>query len=109
MQIKKVEYRRLVSGPGFNNESIGAVAEVGEEGEDAALDRLKDWVDEKFSERRLDEKTRDDIARMESQVRNLQYEQERLERKIAGARETWNRALDFLQVHRLDKPIDIPF
>lgn len=53
MKILTVEYRRLRSFGEYENETIGAVAEVPATGMTPriALDALKEWVDGQFSER----------------------------------------------------------
>lgn len=87
MQIQTVTYSRLVSGPGYSNQTIGATAFVdeGEEPENA-LAAVEVFVTNQHNLRR---KTSDEIMQLEQSFWDKRREFSDLERKIAAATERW--------------------
>jgi hypothetical protein len=107
MRIATVEYRRLRSFGNYENECIGATAEVGtNETAYEALSHLKAWVNEKLAdtEREVEGRRRDENERWEAS-----QELRELRQQIADAREVWEKARAFLASHGLDSPEAIPF
>jgi hypothetical protein len=66
MKITQVSFRKLVTGPGYNNRSVGAEAAVeeGETAEDAML-KLTAWVNGQLGEQTPDLSTlREDVSQL---------------------------------------------
>lgn len=83
-RIVQVEYRELVTGPGYNNTTIGAFAVV-KEGElpERTLSELEGWVQFQFGAR---QKLREDTNKLASEGYRLREEKRKLEREIAARR-----------------------
>jgi len=89
-RITQVEYRELVTGPGYNNTTIGATAEVREdESPERALVALEVWVRGEFARRG---KEREELAELRRQRGQLIHENRKLSDAIAKQR----AALEFL-------------
>ena len=100
MKIVQVEYRRLRSFGEYENETVGAVAEV-EPGisPEQSLEILKGWVEENFGERAS---ARDAATR----VQRLEIR----EREVAGllkeSEKRWRAAQKILEAAGIDVPRD---
>ena len=105
MKITSVSYTKLQTLHGYNNERVGATAEV-EEGEnpDMVLNLLKDWVNGHLDGRMITVETRDNIQ-------ELVYRKESLERELEILNQRWEKAKEFLVLHGLDASVDdgVPF
>jgi hypothetical protein len=54
MKIQTVTYSRLVSGPGYSNQTIGVTAVLeSQDSPEAALAQLERWVSDQFGQREL--------------------------------------------------------
>jgi hypothetical protein len=117
MKIVKVEYRRLYSLGNFENETIGVVAEVQEDGDgntedaEAILAHAKEWCDDRFAalrEMRGDQRLVDDLRH---DVEEKKFELANLEVGIEKAKARWEKAMAFLKLHGLstDFADDMPF
>lgn len=73
LKIRTVEYRRLRSFGEYENETVGAVAEVPETGvtPSMALAALQRWVDEQFSERANARDAASRVQRAEIRLREV--------------------------------------
>lgn len=102
MNIIQVEYRRLRTYGDYQNETVGAVAQV-EEGEDAvtALAALRAWVDQELGDR---SEQRD----LTQRVTDLRWKSEEYEHKIARAEERWKAIIAFLTKLGIERPAEIP-
>src|SRR5574343_41930 len=104
MQIVTVEYRRLRTYGEYQNETVGAVAQVNVsagETADEALYQLRAWVDEQLG-------NRDEQRSLEERVSDLRWKADDYERKIARLDERWKAILAFLDKLGLERPQDIP-
>lgn len=102
MRIRTVEYRRLRTFGGYQNETIGATADVAEdETPEAALLSLRQWVDMSLG----DESERRELER---RISELRFQADNYERRIKGAEERWQAILGFLQKLGIERPADIP-
>ena len=89
-RIRQIEYRELVTGPGYNNTTIGAVAEVREdESPERALVALEVWVQGEFAKRG---KERQEVAAL----RKTKYDLEREVRRLTKSAAERRQELDFL-------------
>ncbi len=102
MKILTVEYRELRTTQGYNNKTIGAVAEIapGQAPEAALLD-LQTWVAGQFGD---DEQVR---LRRE-RVSDLEWQEENLQRKVALVERKWKAFTDFLEKLGIERPDGIP-
>ena len=113
MQITTVHYQRLVSMGNYENERVGAHAQV-EEGETAeeALAKLTAWVEEQINARG---KANDDLENIRRSIHDLEHRKERMERETKEAGDRWRAARAFLAKVGLELPRsyvteeDIPF
>jgi hypothetical protein len=89
MKIQTVTYSRLVSGPNFSNQTIGATAEVeGVEAPENALAALESWVAYQHELRR---KTSQDLYQAEQDVWERKSTLRKIEDQIAAATERWEQ------------------
>lgn len=98
MQITSVNYSRLVSTGDYENEKVGAVANV-DEGQDAAtvLSELRAWVNEGLT---LDSKRRDTA----DQLRDAEWRLRNVKDELRNASKRWAMAKEFLKLHGLPVP-----
>ena len=99
MKIVSVEYRRLRSFGEYENEAVGAVAEVGTEHPEDVLETLKSWVEQNFGERAS---ARD----AESRVRRSERRLMELNALIREAGKRWEGAQRVLAAAGVDVPKD---
>lgn len=86
MIIKSVHYRELVSGPGFNNRSIGVEAEVeADETPEEALEKARVWTREQFALNQEVVELRAERDRLTVTVNYLKSERTRLEGLVTAA------------------------
>lgn len=72
MKIRSVEYRRLRTFGEYENETVGAVAEVpDDELPEVTLERLKDWVDNNLGERQNARDSASRVQRLEIRAREV--------------------------------------
>lgn len=102
MKIVTVEYRRLRTFGNYQNESVGATAEVGE-GETAnrALQELRDWVEQQLG----DAQERADLS---AAVSELRWKKTELEREIDAANQKWLAILEFMKKFGIERPAHLP-
>lgn len=102
MKIVTVEYRELRTGSGYNNTTVGAVAEVlpGQSPE-ITLAELQTWVGAQFQ----DEGER---AGLQQAIRELQWKKENLERQFNTAGERWQAMMASLDKLGIQRPEGIP-
>lgn len=104
MQIVTVEYRRLRTYGDYQNETVGAVAQIQvEAGETAeeAIHALRTWVDEQLG-------SRDEQRQLQERVADLRWKAEDYERRIKGADEKWAAIIAFLEKLGIERPAEIP-
>lgn len=104
MQIVTVEYRRLRTFGEYQNETVGAVAQVqvdaGETAEEAIY-ALRTWVDEQLG-------SREEQRQLQERVADLRWKAEDYERKIKRADERWSAIIAFMEKLGIERPAEIP-
>lgn len=102
MKIVTVEYRELRTTHGYNNKTVGAVAEV-EPGQtpEGALAELQEWVGRQFG----DEQER---YRLQERVRDLEWQAENAEQKVKLVNRKWEAYVAFLEKLGIERPDSIP-
>lgn len=103
MKIQTIEYRRLKTGPGYTNETVGATAIL--EPDDIpveVLNALRGWVNLQLG-------IREDIDALAQRTSDARWELERVNREIEQAKERWAKVFDFMERHNLTVPDEIPF
>lgn len=108
MKILTIEYRETKSFGTYANVSVGAVVQVNpEHGHEDEYGRLVDWVRNKIDLRIAEARQRDEDRR---EVYRKTDELQTLERKIADAKDHWERAEAFLAKHGVVRNFDeMPF
>lgn len=101
MKITTVEYRRLRTFDNYQNETVGAVAEVGNEEPADVLETLKLWVNERLG----DEGER---ANLREAVNELERRREQLVRQIDQTEKKWAAVIAFLGKLGIERPGEIP-
>lgn len=103
MLITQVSYSRLVSTDDYENEKVGAVANV-DDGQDATevLSELRAWVNEGLT---LDSKRKD----TEDQLRDIEWRLRSAKSELHNATKRWAAAKDFLKLHGLSVPPSEPW
>lgn len=105
MKITSVSYTRLQTLSGYNNERVGATADV-EEGEtrEEAMGQLKAWVMGQLDQRELLHDARDDVDQ-------LRYQKQSLESEVEGLLEKFEWVKALLEKHgvSVDELDNIPF
>lgn len=102
MKIVTVEYRRLRTFGGYQNETVGAVAEI-ESGQDAdtTLAALREWVDAQLG----DEGERRELTEA---INDLRWRKDQMERDIARTEDRWKAITAFLEKLGIERPAEIP-
>lgn len=102
LKILTVEYRELRTTHGYNNKTIGAVAEVqpGQTPQET-LAALQAWIAGQFD----DETER---IRLRERVSDLEWQEENLQRKVALVERKWKAFTDFLARLGIERPEEIP-
>ena len=102
MKIVTVEYRRLRTFGGYQNETVGAVAEV-ESGldADATLTELRTWVDAQLG----DEGERRNLT---ESINDLRWRKDQMERDIVRVEDRWKAMTAFLEKIGIERPANIP-
>lgn len=85
MKIVTVEYRRLRSFGEYENETVGAVAEVGNEEPSDVLEALKLWVEQNFGERASARDAQSRLHRAEVRLNEVNGLLSEAERRWAAA------------------------
>src|SRR4051812_7907406 len=102
MKIVTVEYRELRTGSGYNNKTVGAVAEVlAGQTPEITLGELKEWVAGQFDDEQ-------DRGRLKESVAELEWHETELKRRIARTESKWEAILAFLNKLGVERPEDIP-
>lgn len=102
LTITTVEYRRLRTFGGYQNETVGATAQVAPgQCADGVLTALRSWVD-----RHLEDE--DERHRLSDRVSELRWQADEYERRIARAGERWKSIIEFLEKLGIERPSDIP-
>lgn len=101
MKIVTVEYRRLRTFGSYQNETVGAVAEVGAEDPADVLETLKLWVNERLG---------DDVegANLREAINEMTWRKDALERDITRVEKRWAAIVEFLKQLGIEKPSYIP-
>ena len=101
MKIVTVEYRRLRTFGSYQNETVGAVAEVGNEEPADVLETLKLWVNERLG---------NDVERanLREAINELEYRYENLSGQIDNAEKRWAAYVEFLKNLGIERPANIP-
>lgn len=103
MKLLSIHYDRLVNLGNYENEKLGATAEVGEGDDPAAVyAELRALVDGYI----VTEDVRRDIA---SSVREMRREVTQLEAVLEQLRLRWDKARTFLEAHGVSAPDELPF
>lgn len=109
MKITQVEYRRLVTYGHFENQTIGAVADVepGEEPEDA-LAKLEQFVADQHAKKIVLAEAKEDASR---EIAACHANVKQMQEEMDGWRQRWVRARQFLEQHGIPtgKFEDVPF
>lgn len=102
MQIVTVEYRRLRTFGDYQNETIGATAEVEpHETAEQALMQLRGWVDSELGDR-------NEQRHLSERNSELRFEAANLERRIEAATMKWAAIVAFMEKLGIERPADIP-
>jgi hypothetical protein len=112
MRITTVEYRKLISGPGYNNTTIGAVATVeADETPEEALHRLATWVQDRHAGESAQEQARIDRENVDSDIEYRRREVSDIEQQIQEKRDYWyKKVLPFVKQLALNDDSDeVPF
>ena len=105
MRILTVEYRRLHSFGHYENEVVGATAEVADgELPGAVLDELRVWVNAHINDASQEYQERERATRLSEQSAAL-------DRQVKQLQERWEKARAFLERHGVpvDTYEDVPF
>jgi uncharacterized protein (DUF3084 family) len=99
MKIQTVEYRRLVTGPGYNNLTVGATASLGaDETPIEALTDLEDWVNQRIAELRQGERDLREAERIQSELTYARSELEAIQNEVREARDNYyDKVLPFMR------------
>lgn len=98
MQIRQVEYRQLRSFSNHSNETVGAVAAVGEgEDPDAALAALRAWVGERLG-------SAEEQAGLADQLWRLRSDLGEINRLLEYGRREYGRLRAILAAHGIELP-----
>ena len=101
MKIVTVEYRRLRTFGSYQNETVGAVAEVGNEEPADVLETLKLWVNEQLGDS-------EERSELQSAISELRWKKENLERQFDEAGKRWKAMMAFLEKLGIQRPEGIP-
>lgn len=102
MKIVQIEYRRLRTFGSYQNETVGAVAEIELGGDaDSALADLRAWVDAQLG----DEEER---GILNEAVNELRWRKDQMERDIARVEDRWKAITAFLEKLGIERPAEIP-
>ncbi len=102
VKILTVEYRELRTGSGYNNTTIGAVAEVNADSDpQATLAELQVWVSKQFGHDSRRSELKEKIA-------DLEWQHENAERRIALVNRKWDAYVAFMAKLGIERPEDIP-
>lgn len=99
MKIVQVEYRRLRSFGDYSNETLGAVAEVGDRAPDVVLAELQEWVDGQLKDEEHARDLSQKVWRSEARLRVLNG-------LLKTAGERFEYAKKILASHGIDVPVD---
>lgn len=99
MKIVTVEYRRLRSFGEYENETVGAVAEVGNEEPADVLETLKLWVEQNFGERASARDAQSRLHRAEVRLNEVNG-------LLSEAEKRWAAAQKILAAAGVDVPRD---
>lgn len=102
MKIVAVEYRRLHSFGNYENETVGATAQVedGRTPEDA-LSYLRTWVAMRLSDS-------GEISTLKGEINELRWKKDDLERRIARMQGKWDEIMAFLARFGIERPAEVP-
>jgi hypothetical protein len=101
VKITIVEYRRVKHLSKVESELLGATAEVGAEGPEAALEGLRDWVDGQLGDA-------EEARALRTNIRDLTWQKEGLERQVALVERRWSAIQGFLTKLGIERPSEIP-
>ena len=101
MRIVTVEYRRLRTYGEYQNETVGAVAEIEGETPEQALSSLRAWVDGQLGDN-------DEQRKVSERVTDLRWKLDDYERKIRAAETRWAAIVAFMEKLGIERPADIP-
>lgn len=102
MKIVTVEYRRLRTFGGYQNETVGAVAEIEIGGNaESTLADLKTWVDGQLGDEQ-------DRSELKESISELRWRKDQMERDIARVEDRWKAITAFMEKIGLERPDDIP-
>ena len=102
MEITQVHYQKTVNLGNYENEKVGAWANVGlAETADEALTALTSWVHEKINGL---QETKEEEEKEQHRLSTLQYRIEQAAREYKVMRDTWKRARETLQKFGFDVP-----
>lgn len=102
MRIVTVEYRRLRTFGGYQNETVGATAELAaDESAETALQDLKSWVDTQLADR-------ENAYDLGQRVSDLRWQADEQERRLEHANEKWAALIAFLDKLGIERPSEIP-
>lgn len=100
MKIVTVEYRRLRTFGSYQNETVGAVAEVQQhESPNAALQELRDWVDQQLGDAEHAHELSQTVRRKENRLCEINT-------LLGQAARRWKSAKQILAAHGIEVPTD---
>lgn len=101
MKITRVSYRSLRTGRGYNNSSVEATAEVGDdENPEAVLSELRFWVDRSVDETLKREDAYEALESIRGTVEYQMQESARLEKRIMAQRAVIAEHSDLAEIAR---------
>lgn len=102
MKIVQVEYRRLRTFGNYENETVGAMAQVGEgETPEQAVEALRQWVDAILGDA-------EERSELQNAISELRWKKENLERQFEMAGKRWESMMAFLERLGIERPEGIP-
>ena len=113
MEITTVHYQKLVNLGDYQNERVGAWANVGPvETAEEALEQLTEWVINRIESRKAEI---DEAADLRRRIGDARHDLDLLLRDIERAKEKWEKVVKFFAERQIDlpqrwsSPGDIPF
>ena len=102
MKIVTVEYRRLRTFGGYQNETVGAVAEIEAGGDaDSTLADLRAWVDAQLGDE-------GDRRNLTEAINELRWRKDQMERDIVRVEDRWKAIIAFMEKLGIERPDEIP-
>jgi hypothetical protein len=102
MKIVQVEYRRLRTFGSYENETVGATAQVGEEETpEQAIETVRQWVDSILGDA-------EERSGLSERVSQLRWDERNLKSRIERMQIKWGEIMAFLARFGIERPADVP-